>query len=184
MRLQERLLTYVATLVSTLMTLLYFLMRAGFLGGRLAVRARFRSLRQTPVEHGDSLPEQRRRRAFPRLPLVDHGFPRRTHQGGQLRLAQSARATNCQNLRVVVAWNAGPGQGHATIIWADRPPIVRPPKRPGIGGRRASPEAAKGRPGVIGHRQPTISCRRPQSCALEFSWTLDCERVLAEGVSR
>ena len=22
------------------------------------------------------------------------------------------------------------------------------------------------------------------SCALEFSWTLDCERVLAEGVSR
>ena len=61
-------LTYVAAVVSTLLTLLYFLMRA-----------RFRSLRQTPVEHGDSLPEHRRWTALPRLPLVDDGFPRGTH---------------------------------------------------------------------------------------------------------
>ena len=34
------------------------------------------------VERGESLPEQGRGRAFPRLPLIDHGFPRRAHQGG------------------------------------------------------------------------------------------------------
>ena len=131
-------------------------------GGRLAVRARFRSLRQTPVEHGDSLPEQRRRRAFPRFPLVDDGFPRRAHQRGQLRLAQSSRATNRANLRVVIVWNAGPGQWRATIVWANCPPKVRPPKRPGSGGSRAASEAAKGGPSVIGHRQASVSGRRPQ----------------------
>ena len=33
-------------------------------------------------ERGESLPEQGRGRAFPRLPLIDNGFPRRAHQGG------------------------------------------------------------------------------------------------------
>ena len=33
--------------------------------------------------------------------------------------------TKRANLRIVVAWNAGPGQGRATIIWTNRPPIVR-----------------------------------------------------------
>ena len=113
----------------------------------------------SPVERGDSLPEHGRRRAFPRLPLVDDGFVRRTHQRGQLRLAHAARATNRANLRVVVAWNAGPGQWRATIIWADRAPIVRPPKRPGSDGSRADPEAAKGRPGVISHWQPPVPRR-------------------------
>ena len=55
-----------------------------------------------------------------------------------------------------------PGKGRATIGWADRPPIVRPPKHPGRSGSRAGPEAAKGRPCVIGHRQPPVSRRRPQ----------------------
>ena len=71
--------------------------------------------------------------------LIDHGFPLCAHQRGQLLLAQSARATHRANLRVVVAWNAGPCQWRATIIWADRPPIVRLLKRPGRGGRRAGP---------------------------------------------
>ena len=31
---------------------------------------------------------------------------------------------------------------------------------------------------------PALRCLRPASCALGFSWTLDCERVLAGGVSR
>ena len=81
----------------------------------------------SPVEHGDSLPEHGRRRAFPRLPLIDDGLPRRAHQRSQLRLAQAARATQRANLHIVVAWHAGPGQWRATIIWADHPPIVRPP---------------------------------------------------------
>ena len=102
------------------------------------------------------------RRAFPRLPLVDDGFMRRAHQRGQLRLAQSARAANCANLLVVVTWHAGPGQWRATIIWADRPPIVRSPKRPGPSGSRASPKAAKSGPGVISHWQPPVPRRRPQ----------------------
>ena len=118
--------------------------------------------RHSPVEHGDSLPEHGRRRAFPRLPLIDDGLPRRAHQRGQLRLAQAARATKRANLLSVVVGHAGPGQGRATIIWADHPPIVRTPKRPGCGGRCAGPEAAKGRPRVIGHRQPPVSRRRPQ----------------------
>ena len=59
-------------------------------------QSRLRSLWQTPVERSDSLPEQRRRRAFPRLPLVDDGFVRRAHQGSQLRLAQFARATSAR----------------------------------------------------------------------------------------
>ena len=157
-------LTYVAAVVSTLLTLLYFLMRAGFLGGRgrLAVRARFRSLRQTPVEHSDSLPEHGRRRAFPRLPLVDDGFPRRAHQGGQLRLAQPARATQRANLRIVVAWHAGPGQWRATIIWANRVAHSTTAETPWQRRSRASPEPAKGGPGVIGHRQPPVPRRRPQ----------------------
>ena len=113
----------------------------------------------SPVERGDSLPEQGRRRAFPRLPLIDDGFSRRAHQRDQLRLAQRARATNRPNLRVVIVWNAGPGPWRATIIWADRAPIVRPPKRPGSGGSSAGSEPAKGRSGVIGHRQASVSGR-------------------------
>ena len=116
----------------------------------------------SPVEHGDSLPEHGRRRAFPRLPLIDDGLPRRAHQRSQLRLAQAARATQRANLHIVVAWHAGPGQWRATIIWADHPPIVRPPKRPGRGGSRAGSEVAKGGPGVMGHRQPPVPGRRPQ----------------------
>ena len=117
----------------------------------------------TPV--GDSLhssPEDGRWATFTCLPLVDNGFVRRTHQGGQLRLAQPACATNRANLLSVVVGHNGPGQWCATIDWANRPPIVRPPKRPGRGRSRAGPEAAKGRPRVIGHRQPAVSRRRPQ----------------------
>ena len=69
----------------------------------------------SPVECGDSLPEHGRRRAFPRLPLIDDGLPRCAHQRGQLPLAQSARATKRANLRVVVAWNAGPCQWRTTV---------------------------------------------------------------------
>ena len=77
-----------------------------------------------------------------------------------LSSAQPACATNRANLLSVVVGHNGPGQWCATIDWANRPPIVRPPKRPGRGGSRAGPEAAKGRPRVIGHRQPAVSRRR------------------------
>ena len=133
--------------------------------GRCAVRRDRRhgpATPSSPRERDESLPEQRRRRAFPRLPLVDDGFVRRAHQGGQLRLAQFARATKRTNLHVVVLGHAGPRQWRATIGWADRPPIVRPPKRPGRSGSRAGSEPAKGSPGVIGHRQPPVPRRRPQ----------------------
>ena len=116
----------------------------------------------SPVERGEALPEQGRRRAFPRLPLIDDGLPCRAHQCGQLRLAQAARATQRANLLSVVLGHIGPGQGRATIIWADHPPIVRPPKRPGGGGSRAGSEVAKGGPCVIGHWQPAVPGRRPQ----------------------
>ena len=114
------------------------------------------------VERGDSLPEHGRRRAFPRFPLVDDGLVRRAHQCGQLRLAQPARATQRTNLQVVVVRHIGPRQWLATIGWANRPPIVRPPKRRGIGGSRAGPELSKGCPGVISHRQAPVPCRRSQ----------------------
>ena len=58
--------------------------------------------------------------------------------------------------------NAGPRQWRATIIWPDRPPIVRLPKRSGRGGSRTCSEPSKGRPGVMGHRQPPVPRRRPQ----------------------
>ena len=47
----------------------------------------------SPVERGESLPEQGRRHTFPRFPLIDDGFSRRAHQRGQLRLTQPACAT-------------------------------------------------------------------------------------------
>ena len=59
-------------------------------------------------------------------------------------------------------WHIGPRQWLATIGWANRPPIVRPPKRRGIGGSRAGPELSKGCPGVISNRQAPVPCRRPQ----------------------
>ena len=55
-----------------------------------------------------TMPGGGERRAFPRLPLIDDGLPRRAHQGGQLPLAQAARATKRANLLSVVAWNASP----------------------------------------------------------------------------
>ena len=116
----------------------------------------------SPVECGDSLPEHGRRRAFPRLPLIDDGLPRCAHQCGQLPLAQSARATKRANLRVVVAWNAGPSQWRTTVHRLHRSTIVRPPKLRGSGGSCAGPKPAKGGPGVIGHRQPAVPRRRPQ----------------------
>ncbi len=104
------------------------------------------------VERGDSLPEHGRRRAFPRFPLVDDGLVRRAHQCGQLRLAQPARATQRTNLQVVVVRHIGPRQWLATIGWANRPPIVRPPKRRGIGGSRAGPGAVERLSGC--HKSP------------------------------
>ena len=113
-------------------------------------------------ERGEALPEHGRRRAFARLPLIDDGLPCRAHQRGQLRLAQPTRATQRTNLPVVVVGHAGPGQWRTTVHRLHRSPIVRPPKRPGCGGSCSSPEAAKGCPRVIGHRQPPVSRRRPQ----------------------
>ena len=36
----------------------------------------------------------------------------------------------------------------------------------------------------VTHQMPGTSASCTPSCALGFSWTLDCERVLAGGVSR
>ena len=116
----------------------------------------------SPVERGDSLPEDGRWAAFTCLPLVDDGLPRRAHQRGQLPLAQPACVTERANLLVVVVGHTGPRQWRTTVHWLHRSSIIRPSKRSGGGGRRAGPKAAKGRPRVIGHRQPPVSRRRPQ----------------------
>ena len=46
------------------------------------------------------------------------------------------------------------------------------------------PALGVGATGCCFYRIAVPSTTTPGSCALEFSWTLDCERVLAEGVSR
>ena len=77
---------------------------------------------------------------------------------GSIRARDAAR----ESARRSRLGHAGPRQRRTTIRWAYRSPIVRPPKRRGRGGSRACPEPAKGRPGVIGHRQPPVPRRRPQ----------------------
>ena len=116
-------------------------------------------LRARTVECGDSLPEHGRRRAFPRLPLIDDGLPRCAHQRGQLPLAQSARATKRANLRVVVAWNAGPSQWRTTVHRLHRSAIIGAAKLRAGRVRCTRAEPAKGGPGVIGHRQPAVPRR-------------------------
>ena len=128
----------------------------------LAVRARFRSLRQTPVERGDSLPEQGRRRAFPRLPLIDDGLPRRAHQRGQLRLAQPACATQRANLHCVVVGHTGPGRRLSPVSWPNLSAVIGTAKLRGGRERCLRSEPSKGGPGVIGHRQPPVPRRHPQ----------------------
>ena len=157
-------LTYVAAVVSTLLTLLYFFDAGRLPGraGRLAVRARFRLLRQPPVEHGDSLPEHRRWTALPRLPLVDDGFPRGTHERGQLRLAHPARTTQRANLDIVVVRHAGPTRRLSPVCSPHLPSKVGMAELASSRQCRAAPEPSKGRLVVIGHRQPPVSGRRPQ----------------------
>ena len=130
--------------------------------GRLAVRARFRSLRQPPVEHGDSLPEHRRWTALPRLPLVDDGFPRGTHERGQLRLAHPVRTTQRANLHIVVVRHAGPTRRLSPVCSPHLPSKVGMAELASRRQCRAAPEPSKGRLVVIGHRQPPVSGRRPQ----------------------
>ena len=69
----------------------------------------------SPVERGDSLPEHGRRRAFPCLPLIDDGLPRRAHQRGQLCLAQAARASKRANLHIVVVWHTRPARRLSSV---------------------------------------------------------------------
>ena len=75
-------------------------------------------------ERGDSLPEQGRRRAFSRLPLIDDGFVRRAHQRGQLRLVQPVRATQRANPHIVVVWNVGPTRRRSSVHWPHLSAIV------------------------------------------------------------
>ena len=113
-------------------------------------------------ERGDSLPEQGRRRAFSRLPLIDDGFVRRAHQPGQLRLVQPVRATQRANPHIVVVWNVGPTRRRSSVHWPHLSAIVGMAKFRGGRERGTRAEPAKGGPGVIGHRQPPIPRRRPQ----------------------
>ena len=122
-------------------------------------RARLRSLRQTPLERGDSLPEQRWWRAFPRLPLVDDGFPRRAHQCGQLRLAPPARATQRANPHIVIVGHTSP-----TSMAHDGPPaslVAQSTTAETPWPRRESREPGGGERSSACHRSPAGDRRGP-----------------------
>ena len=103
----------------------------------------------------DPLPKHRRRTALPGFPLIDDSLSRGAHPGRELRLTQAEAPAHGLDADVVVDRHRRPGQGRTTIGWANRPPIVRLPKRPGGGGSRAGPEAAKG--GVGARKQVFVA---------------------------
>ena len=78
------------------------------------------------------------------------------------RLAQSARATNRANLRVVVLWHAGPPRRLSPVRWPNLSAVIDAAKLRGGRDRCPRSELSKGRPGVIGHRQPPIPRRCPE----------------------
>ena len=84
----------------------------------------------------DPLPKHRRGTALPCFPLIDDGLPRGTHPGREPRLTQAQTPAHGPDADVVVDRHRRPGERRTTIGWANRPPIVRPPKRPGRGGRK------------------------------------------------
>ena len=77
----------------------------------------------------DPLPKHRRRTAFPGFPLIDDGLSRGAHPGRELRLTQAEAPAHGLDADVVVDRHRRPSEGGTTIGWANRPPIVRLPKR-------------------------------------------------------
>ena len=78
--------------------------------GRLRSSACCRGTDRGHAKRNDSLPEQRRRRAFPRFPLIDDGLAGGADQARQSRLADvEASAQRCE-LHVIVLGHGGPGQ--------------------------------------------------------------------------
>ena len=113
------------------------------------------------AKYVDPLPKHRRGTALPCFPLIDDGLSRGTHPGREPRLTQAQTPAHGPDADVVVDRHRRPRERRTTIGWADCPPIVRLPKRPGRGGSRAGPEAAKGRPGIIGYgRRPSRAAAR------------------------
>ena len=60
----------------------------------------------------DSLPEKRRWRAFPRLPLIDDGLTGGADQARESSLADVEVSAQRFELHVIVLGNGGPGQWH------------------------------------------------------------------------
>ena len=96
----------------------------------------------------DPLPEQRRRRTFPRLPLVDDGLPGGADHARESRLADvEASAQRCE-LHVIVLGNGGPGQWPWRGGRAALRAVVVPTKVPRVLQRRLRSQTAEGRPRI------------------------------------
>ena len=103
------------------------------------------------AKRNDSLPEQRRRRAFPRFPLIDDGLPGGADQARQSRLAEiEVSAQRCE-LHVIVPGNGGPGQWHWRGGRAALRAVVVPTKVQRVLQGCPRSQAAEGRPRIIGN---------------------------------
>ena len=60
----------------------------------------------------DSLPEERRWRAFPRFPLIDDGLTGGSDHARESRLTDVETSAQRFELNVIVLGNGGPGQWH------------------------------------------------------------------------
>ena len=64
------------------------------------------------AKRSDSLPEERRRRAFPRFPLIDDGLPGGADQARQSKLAEIEVSAECASIYSTIA--------SRSTIWAIR----------------------------------------------------------------
>ena len=72
------------------------------------------------ADHGfqlmDSLPEERRWRAFPRFPLIDDGLTGGADQARESRLTDVEASAQRPDLNIIVLGNGSPGQGVGALI--------------------------------------------------------------------
>ena len=119
------------------------------------------------ADHGlqfmDSLPEERRWRAFPRFPLIDDGLTGGADQARESSLADVEVSAQRFELNVIVLGNGGPGQWHWRGGRAALRAVVVPTKVQRVLQCRPRAQAAEGRPRIIGH---TSRPERAAACSV------------------
>ena len=112
----------------------------------------------------DSLPEERRWRAFPRFPLIDDGLTGGADQARESSLADVEVSAQRFELHVIVLGNGGPGQWHWRGGWAALRAVVVPTKVQRVLQCRPRAQAAEGRPRIMSEKrqagQLCVPCNR------------------------